>query len=328
MHIVSKTINGTSSQPAPAEPLYRIGAVARLTGISPVTIRAWERRYDMIKPRRTDSGSRLYSREDIARLALIKRLVDAGNAVGVVARQSLQELQRQLRVYESSTLAVPAGAAAPDPCRAAVLGDALPALLALHETELPELDLMVVHRDRRQFEEAVAGLGPDLIIVEFPTVQEGTAAEVEALRQRAAADRVLVVYGFGPRQAVARLNRDRILTLRAPVGIPELRRACLHRGAPPDRPAARDPRPPPRRYDNAALGRIAAAATAVHCECPHHLVDLVRSLVAFETYSAECRHRNPGDAALHGYLQTVSAQARSALEEALARVVAADKLQL
>ena len=40
---------------------YRIGAVARMTGISTHALRAWERRYDGVNPERTESGGRLYS---------------------------------------------------------------------------------------------------------------------------------------------------------------------------------------------------------------------------------------------------------------------------
>ena len=41
--------------------LYPIREVARLTGINPITLRAWERRYNLIEPVRTESGHRLSS---------------------------------------------------------------------------------------------------------------------------------------------------------------------------------------------------------------------------------------------------------------------------
>lgn len=69
---------------------YRIKRVAQLTGINPATLRAWERRYGLVAPGRTDSGYRLYSDEDVAMLARIKALVDdgltIGEAIGRVAR--------------------------------------------------------------------------------------------------------------------------------------------------------------------------------------------------------------------------------------------------
>jgi DNA-binding transcriptional MerR regulator len=61
---------------------YRIKRVAHLTGINPATLRAWERRYNLIAPGRTGSGYRLYSDEDIAMLTRIKQLTDEGLTIG------------------------------------------------------------------------------------------------------------------------------------------------------------------------------------------------------------------------------------------------------
>lgn len=61
---------------------YRIKRVAHLTGINPATLRAWERRYNLIAPGRTDSGYRLYSDEDVAMLSRIKRLTGEGLTIG------------------------------------------------------------------------------------------------------------------------------------------------------------------------------------------------------------------------------------------------------
>lgn len=66
-----------------------IGFVSRSTGVLPVTLRAWERRYGLIKPLRTEKGHRLYSEEDIALIRQIISLISQGIAVGKV-RQHLQ----------------------------------------------------------------------------------------------------------------------------------------------------------------------------------------------------------------------------------------------
>lgn len=58
--------------------LYPIREVARLTGIKPITLRAWERRYDLIEPVRTESGHRLYTQEHIDFLNEALRLMDEG----------------------------------------------------------------------------------------------------------------------------------------------------------------------------------------------------------------------------------------------------------
>jgi hypothetical protein len=83
---------------------------------------------------------------------------------------------------------------------------------------------------------------------------------------------------------------------------------------------------PPRRYTPDQLARIAAIESTVDCECPRHLADLVHGLSDFEAYSQECESRSEEDAALHAYLHGVSARARALMEEALARVLAAEGL--
>ena len=57
-----------------------------------------------------------------------------------------------------------------------------------------------------------------------------------------------------------------------------------------------------------------------------HLARLIDRLLNFEHYSAECESRNAEDAALHGYLHNITAQARHLMERALARVVELENL--
>lgn len=85
---------------------------------------------------------------------------------------------------------------------------------------------------------------------------------------------------------------------------------------------------PGRRFDDQALARLARALTTLHCECPHHVVDLLASLGAFERYSAECANRSPADAALHRYLERVAGSARVLFEDALVRIARAEGLSL
>lgn len=68
------------------EELFPIREVARLTGVNPVTLRAWERRYGMILPTRTDSGHRLYSMTDIETVRSILSWIERGVAVSKVGK--------------------------------------------------------------------------------------------------------------------------------------------------------------------------------------------------------------------------------------------------
>lgn len=75
----------SSSEPA-AESLYRIHHVAERTGIPEPTLRAWERRYGIPRPQRTDSGYRLYSEQDIALARRMRELCEGGMAAAEAAR--------------------------------------------------------------------------------------------------------------------------------------------------------------------------------------------------------------------------------------------------
>ncbi|MEX5683222.1 MerR family transcriptional regulator [Pseudomonas silesiensis] len=78
------TVQGTAS--LGQEELFPIREVARLTGVNPVTLRAWERRYGLIQPMRTDSGHRLYSMDDIERIRSILSWIERGVAVSKVGK--------------------------------------------------------------------------------------------------------------------------------------------------------------------------------------------------------------------------------------------------
>ncbi|WP_165459882.1 MerR family transcriptional regulator [Atlantibacter sp.] len=73
--------------------LYTIGEVAELCDINPVTLRAWQRRYGLVKPQRTDGGHRLFNDADIDRIREIKQWVDKGVQVSKVKSLLLTDAQ-------------------------------------------------------------------------------------------------------------------------------------------------------------------------------------------------------------------------------------------
>jgi DNA-binding transcriptional MerR regulator/methylmalonyl-CoA mutase cobalamin-binding subunit len=58
--------------------MYTIGHVATLTGVPVATLRAWERRYGVVAPARTDGGYRLYDAEAVAAITRMQALLDSG----------------------------------------------------------------------------------------------------------------------------------------------------------------------------------------------------------------------------------------------------------
>ncbi len=66
------------------EKLYAIRDVAELTGVKPVTLRAWQRRYNLIQPERTEKGHRLYRQQDLDTIKEIQSWLAKGIAIGKV----------------------------------------------------------------------------------------------------------------------------------------------------------------------------------------------------------------------------------------------------
>ncbi len=64
--------------------LLPIRTVANLTGINPVTLRAWERRYNLITPQRTPKGHRLYTEDDVDLIKQVLELLDQGISISQV----------------------------------------------------------------------------------------------------------------------------------------------------------------------------------------------------------------------------------------------------
>ena len=315
-------------------PTYRIGAVSRLTGVPADTLRVWERRYTVVTPVRSDTGTRLYGPEDVGRLALIKRLVDRGDAISSVANLSLLQLRERF-----------SGADLPEyrhepqgPCRVAVLGAALGERLRLEESALEGLELMGIYERPEALLAATARDTPDLLLFDCPTVHSDQVREIGHLLVQSGAPRAILVYHFAGRGTLERLEARHILAKRAPVDAAELSRWCLalHQS---DRAVAQRQSEasegvdislpiPPRRFAAGQLARIAAAAPTLRCECPHHLADLVSALAAFEGYCEECEARHADDAALHAFLHATTAHARALMEGALAHVVAAEGIEI
>jgi DNA-binding transcriptional MerR regulator len=73
------------------EHLLRIGELSRRTGVSPETLRAWERRYQLFEPRRTEGGFRLYSASDVARIVAMKQLLAEGVSASEAAQRVMAE---------------------------------------------------------------------------------------------------------------------------------------------------------------------------------------------------------------------------------------------
>ncbi len=85
----------SATQPSQTETdnqaLLPIRSVSQITGVNPITLRAWERRYDLIRPTRTPAGHRLYSQADIRTIQRIQELAESGMGFAQIALVLEQE---------------------------------------------------------------------------------------------------------------------------------------------------------------------------------------------------------------------------------------------
>lgn len=327
--------------PPPAGTYHRSGAVARMLRMPVATLRVWERRYGLSQPALSPSGQRLYSADDVRRLALIKQLTDLGHAIGRLAPLDMAQLQQVASTHaralagrqaESAPAAdapfsplrpirpplVPAAGA---PLSVAVIGPALVARLerpSLRRRLDPAIG-PVRSRDRL---EDLTQPGDPILLIHMPNLQADSLASLrDQLAARPTGVRVGVIYRYAADAACESLADAGVALLREPQPDAVLAQWLNALGA---RAAPAAPRPdaapepiPPRRWDDAALADFAGLSSTIACECPRHVAELLVQLSHFEAYSADCAHRSPADADLHDHLRQITARARASFETAL-----------
>jgi DNA-binding transcriptional MerR regulator len=83
----------------------RIGELSRRSGVSPELLRAWERRYGLLRPTRSEGGFRLYSSQDERRVALMREHLDRGLSAAQAARLAIDDASEVVRTDDIPTLA-------------------------------------------------------------------------------------------------------------------------------------------------------------------------------------------------------------------------------
>ena len=116
-------------------PRHPVRLVANRTGLSPHVLRAWERRYGVVAPHRSQGGQRLYSDQDVERLRRLRLLTAKGHSISRIATLSLPELERLEAEAPPAPAMVPDGAVASS-AAAELVAEALRAVRELDADEL------------------------------------------------------------------------------------------------------------------------------------------------------------------------------------------------
>jgi MerR family transcriptional regulator, light-induced transcriptional regulator len=83
--------------------LVRIGELSRRSGVGVDTLRAWERRYGLLRPQRSPGGFRLYGAGDEERVSAMKALIDSGVSAAEAARLAVADAPLEGRGHEAPT---------------------------------------------------------------------------------------------------------------------------------------------------------------------------------------------------------------------------------
>jgi MerR family transcriptional regulator, light-induced transcriptional regulator len=331
---------------------HRSAAVAQMLRMPVATLRVWERRYGVSQPALTPSGHRLYSADDVRRLAVIKQLSDRGHAIGSLASLSMLELQQVANTHtdvlaasgvdasravaqaHESTLAT-----APRAWRVLVVGSALAARLK-RPTLLRWLDrpvqLMEPCEDFTSANLALQEQEVDSALLYVPQLPEDWLQRLQAEAPALSAAPKAVLFRFASEKICAAVSSDGTALLQEPqndTALGHWLNLVLRQAPAPKEPrgqqAARaNGSAPPRRWDDDALVKFAGLSSTIACECPRHVAELLLQLSHFESYSAQCRHQNVPDAELHVFLQQVAATSRARFEDALERIALHEGLLL
>jgi DNA-binding transcriptional MerR regulator len=285
---------------------FRIGQVTEHTGLSASTIRTWERRYQVVTPRRTDKGTRLYSQQELHRLRLIKQLTDTGEAVGVLAELDDDALQQRLSPAQTQRR--------PERPRVVLLHRSL---VGAHPDDPVE-----VVSSSRSVDGVAADTAADVVVVELELLGLDPVSTLIALRKRLRQARPLVLAAFVPRSTRASLEAAGAMFMRAPATREDVLSRCRTM-APPQVQPHTEP-----LFDRATLQYLLEVRPENPCECPTHLASLALSIQAFEEYSRQCVQMGGADTILHTELAEESAVIRVRVEALLRLVCAHDGITL
>lgn len=313
--------------------LFKTGVAAHIVGMPANTLRVWERRYGLKCSQIDDHGHRLYSAEDVQRIAALRQLTLQGHAIGIVASRTPEELRALLATQDQVREVAQGLARPPRPAHQLLVVGA--ALATRVNRAAPRRQLRVAATLNALPEAFTAPAAkppgtatPDALLLHLPSLH---AQQVEDIAEAAAAlalPCVLVVYSYSNSQALRRC---------AELGVQAWRDTHNDRGlvgwilecldsagvvpAPLPVPAAATapqtaPLTPPQ-FDATALADWSTRRTEVACECPSHVAELLLRLQQFEAYSADCEHRDDSDRQLHEQLHHLAGTARMLLEKAM-----------
>ena len=288
------------------EDLYKIGAVARRTGISPECLRAWERRYGL-QPAERAGKTRFYSASQVERLTTVKTLLDQGHPISQLIQLGDDELQRRM---------LPSPRRATDHRRRTGLVGGQLILAhreARHGTETTDAGVEIVAEWATLAElQADQGALPELdcLVVYVPTLDNEIIENIARTHSSAG---LVVAFRYATATDLEACRQAGRTILRWPAEWQTLERRIT--ATPPAAPSAT------RRYSDEELVHISLMASRAGCECPRHLAELIGEINDYESHSRRCAGVRGTGAEDHRLVAAHLGTARGQLEESLHALV-------
>jgi hypothetical protein len=247
----------------------------------------------------------------------------------------------------------------------ALLGESYPAQLRENPQALRDVEVVWSGTSLGAFREEVPARRPDVLALDFLELNGVETGVVPALLESSGARHAIVTYRFARRGVLQQYPAGKVRLLQGPISLSLLRAhvhlavldsmlqpvpgkvtgaqaaaqaagpgasaTALQLGAPGSGTLATVTVPATPKaplYSPEKLGKLLEVSSAVQCECPNHLSQLVSSLQAFEEYSKHCENRNDADRQVHALLYKYTAAARAVMEEALTELVKHENIQL
>jgi len=326
----------THTEPLQNNMHFRIGAVAKMTGIPVSTLRIWEVRHHAFSPSKTAGKHRLYNQEDVHKADLLKQLSRQGHAISTIASLETAALERLWEPGKSPARLPGVQQSAVGTVSLAVIGAGIAGRVApekfTHQFLDSNLRITDSFRDLAQARAADFRERPQILLVKVNTLHDSIRSEIQELALKQGVVHTVVVYGFAQEAVVEAMRVAGMLVRRGPVSDYELSdlisSVLLVNTAKSLGGVHADSLIPARKYSDETLSRVASISTNMLCECPRHVAELIGQLASFEQYSQECLNKNEEDAHLHAYLHAISGSARALFERALEMVAKHEHISL
>jgi hypothetical protein len=224
----------------------------------------------------------------------------------------------------------------------AIFHGTLPQYLAstAQESDQRNMQVAVATDDRATLVAHAGKVKIDALVADLELLGANPELTISELERVLRPELTVIVYAFAKWEVIERLRGPQRQLMRAPVSARALRSNMLglivkHLTQNPAKAVVTpletglmrlEQQAPMRRYNDLQLAALQDVRSAVNCECPNQVADLVLQLVAFETYSAQCQNRNEKDAQIHRMLARVTGHARAVMEYALKELCAFENI--